>query len=432
MLKYITQNLLNYLKSFAKKEKMTYHSNMKLIEKLIKYNQQHLLKFEDELTESEKQELYNQIDSLDFSYLEELTESHETPKEIITPLKASTINEIKPNKANFEKVGLNALKNHKVGAVLVAGGMGTRLGSNNPKGMYNIGKTKEIFIFQRLIENIMDVVRQTETYVPLFIMTSEKNDQATREFLEEKNYFGYNKDFIRFFVQEMAPCCDFDGKILLERKNRVATSPNGNGGWFTSLLRNQEAKNMLDELNIEWLNVFAVDNVLQRIADPAFIGATISGNYPMGTKVIRKNDPYEKLGVMCNKNGKPSIVEYIDLTEEMAHQTDENGERVYNFGSFFNHLFNVNILHQIKDKKLPVHVVTKKVEHIDENGNLISPETPNAHKFEMLCTDMIELTGNCLAYEVERVHEFAPIKNKTGIDSVESAQELLEQNGYEL
>ena len=135
---------------------------------------------------------------------------------------------------------------------------------------------------------------------------------------------------------------------------------------------------------------------------------------------------------MCNKNGHPSIIEYIDITEEMAHQTDENGERLYNFGSILNHLFNVDLLYRIKDKKLPVHVVTKKVEHIDEQGNLITPEQPNAHKFEMLCVDMIELADNCLPFEVERQKEFAPIKNKTGVDSVESAQALLELNGYKL
>ena len=310
--------------------------------------------------------------------------------------------------------------------------MGTRLGSDKPKGMFNIGKTKEVYIFQRLIENTLKVVEKCGKPIPFFIMTSEKNNDDTIRFFEEQNYFGYDKNYIRFFVQEMAPCVDLNGNILLEEKGRVATSPNGNGGWFNSLLNNEKAKQMLKDFGIEWLNVFAVDNVLQQITDPVFVGATIGGNYQIGSKVIRKVDPYEKVGVMCNKNGKPSIVEYIDLTDDMAHETDEKGERVYNFGVILNYLFNVDLLYKIKDRKLPVHVVTKKVEHIDKFGNLVKPETPNAHKFEMLCVDMIEFADSCLPFEVERNKEFAPIKNKTGVDSVESAQALLEENGYEL
>ena len=316
--------------------------------------------------------------------------------------------------------------------MLLAGGMGTRLGSDSPKGMYNIGKTKDVFIFQRLVENLLEVVNVCKKPIPFFIMTSEKNHDATINFFENHNYFGYNPEYVKFFVQEMAPCCDLSGKILLEEKFKVATSPNGNGGWFNSLLKNNEAKKMLEDYNIKWLNIFAVDNVLQKIADPTFIGATISGNYEIGAKVIRKVDPYEKVGVMCNKNGRPSIIEYIDLSDEMANETDKNGERVYNFGVILNYLFNVDLLYKIKDKNLPIHVVTKKVEFIDNFGNKIKPETPNAHKFEMLCVDMIEFANSCLPFEVVREEEFAPIKNKTGVDSVESAQALLEKNGYKL
>ncbi len=405
---------------------------MNTLEKLEKYNQKHLLQFENDLTDSEKQELYNQIDSLDFSYLNELNKEKSHSQIDVTPLKAMTINEINLNKSKFEQLGIIALKDQKVGALLLAGGMGTRLGSDNPKGMYNIGKTKDVYIFQRIFENLLDVVKLCGKPIPFFIMTSEKNNETTINFIKEHNFFGYNPEYVKFFVQDMAPCCDIYGKVLLESKNRIATSPNGNGGWFNSLLNNEEARKQLEKFNLEYLNVFAVDNVLQKVADPLLIGATINGNYQIGTKVIRKVDPYEKVGVMCNKNGHPSIIEYIDLTEEMAHATDNNGERLYNFGSILNHLFRVDLLYRIKDKKLPIHVVTKKVEYVDDNGNLIKPEQPNAHKFEMLCVDMIELADNCLPFEVVREKEFAPIKNKTGVDSVETAQALLELNGYEL
>lgn len=405
---------------------------MEVLEKIKKYRQEQLLKFENELSKEQKEKLYNQINELDFSYLDELDNKESICNGEITPIKAMTINEIEKNKAKYEEIGIKSLQNYEVGALLLAGGMGTRLGSDNPKGMYNIGKTKDVYIFQRLFENLLDVVKKCGKYVPFFIMTSEKNHKATTEFLEEKKYFGYDKNFVKFFVQEMAPCVDLNGKILLEEKNRVATSPNGNGGWFNSLLNNNEAKEMFEKYNIKWLNIFSVDNVLQKIADPLFIGATIDGNYEVGSKVIRKVDPFEKVGVMCNKNGRPSIIEYIDLTDEMAIETDETGERVYNFGVILNYLFKVETLYKIKDNKLPVHIVTKKVEFIDDNGNLIKPQEPNAHKFEMLCVDMIEYCSSCLPFEVERKKEFAPVKNKTGVDSVESAQLLLEQNGYNL
>lgn len=405
---------------------------MNIYEKLKQINQEHLLAFENELNEKQKLELHTQIQELNFSYLEELNIKEIKSNDVITPIKALTVEEITKQENSFKKVGIEALKQQKIGALLLAGGMGTRLGSDNPKGMYNIGKTKDVYIFQRIVENLLDVVSICGKPVPFFIMTSEKNNDTTINFFKKHNYFGYNPEYVKFFVQEMAPCCDLNGKVLLEEKNRVATSPNGNGGWFNSLLKNAEAKKMLEEYNIEWLNVFAVDNVLQKIADPTFIGATLSGNYEIGAKVIRKADPFEKVGVMCNKNGRPSIVEYIDLTEEMAYETDEKGERVYNFGVILNYLFNVDVLYEIKDKKLPIHVVTKKVEHINNAGEKIKPESPNAHKFEMLCVDMIEFANTCLPYEVVREKEFAPIKNKTGVDSVESAQALLEQNGYQL
>jgi len=397
--------------------------------KLKKYGQMQLMKFYKDLTKEDKKVLKNQIKEIDFSYLNVLGQK-ETEKGKITPIKAMTINEIEEGKEKFESVGLEALKNQEVGALLLAGGMGTRLGSDNPKGMYNIGKTKDVYIFQRLIENLLEVVEKCGKFIPFFIMTSEKNHNATVSFLKEHNFFGYDENYVKFFVQEMAPCVDLEGKVLLEEKGRIATSPNGNGGWFNSLLKNKEAKTMLEKFNLKWLNIFAVDNVLQKIADPIFIGATISGGYEIGSKVIRKVDPYEKVGVMCNKNGNPSIVEYIDLTEDMANEVDEQGERVYNFGVILNYLFNVELLYKIKDRKLPVHIVTKKVEYVNEQGEVIKPDQPNAHKFEMLCVDMIEFATSCLPFEVVREKEFAPIKNKTGVDSVESAQALLEKNGY--
>jgi len=396
-------------------------------------DQEQLLKFENELSQEEKEALYAQIEKLDFSYLEELNKP-KTKKEdvVITPLEPLRVEEREKKKAKLEEIGLKALRKMEVGILLLAGGMGTRLGSDAPKGMYNIGKTRDVYIFQRLFENALDVVKMAGNFIPFFIMTSEKNNEATINFLEEKNYFGYDKNFVKFFVQDMAPCVDLNGKVLLEEKGRVATSPNGNGGWFNSLLNNKEAKSMLEYYNIKWLNIFSVDNVLQRVAEPAYIGAVLDGNYQVGVKVVKKVAPTEKVGHICYKNGRPSFVEYIEISEEMINERNKNGELVYNYGNVLNDLFSIDLLYRIKDEKLPIHVVKKKVDCVDEKGNTIKPQEPNAYKFEMLNVDMIDLADSCLVYEVLRETDFAPIKNKEGADSVAVAQVLLEKNGYVL
>jgi len=189
---------------------------------------------------------------------------------------------------------------------------------------------------------------------------------------------------------------------------------------------------IIKENGIEWLNVFAVDNVLQRIADPVFLGAVLDKNYTSGSKVIRKASPDEKVGVMCLENGHPSIVEYIELTEEMLHQTDENGDLAYNFGVILNYLFKVDCLEEIVRNSLPYHLAEKKIPCIDEQGNPVAPAEPNGIKFELFILDMIYMLDTCLPFEVVREKEFAPIKNKTGVDSVDSARELLKKNGVEL
>lgn len=309
--------------------------------------------------------------------------------------------------------------------------MGTRLGSDDPKGMYNIGITKDVYIFERLICNLLEVVKEADAWVHLFVMTSDKNHEATVKFLAEKAFFGYKEEYVHFFKQEMAPATDYSGKIYMERKDRMATSPNGNGGWYVSMV-NAGMRKIVQEEGIEWLNVFAVDNVLQRIADPVFTGAVIEKNCVVGSKVVRKNAPDEKVGVMCLEDGRPSIVEYYELTDELMNAKDEKGDPAYNFGVILNYLFKESELSEMLDKKLPLHVVEKKIPYMDAAGNFIKPEEPNGYKFESLVLDMIHRMDSCLPFEVVRNKEFAPIKNKAGVDSVESARALLVENGVEL
>ena len=401
--------------------------------KLEKYGQEQLLRYYDELSDSEKQALLDQIDSADMSVVSYYDKRGEVaPAGHIEPLAAMELDEIRKRSDEFRRIGLDAIRAGKVGAVLLAGGMGTRLGSDNPKGMYNIGITKEVYIFQRIIENLLDVVNEAESWIHLFIMTSEKNNEATVNFLREKKFFGYNEEYVTFFTQEMAPAVDYNGKIFLETKSRMATSPNGNGGWFSSMLRCDVGK-IAKEAGIEWLNTFAVDNVLQRIADPVFVGATINSGCTVGAKVVKKNAPDERVGVICLKDKHPSIVEYYELTDELMNAKNEKGEPAYYFGVILNYLFRLDELISIAKDKMPLHIVEKKISYYDDAlGKTVKPEKPNGYKFETLVLDMIQLSESCLPFEVVREKEFAPIKNPTGIDSVESARELCKACGIEL
>ena len=401
-------------------------------DKLERYGQLHVLQYYEDLSGYEKEALLEQIENTDFEVLKQCEHKAElNPRGKITPIEVMQLAAIDAKREEYTKIGLDAIKAGKVGAVLLAGGMGTRLGSDEPKGVYNIGLTKDVFIFQRLIENLMDVVRQADAWIPLYVMTSDKNHNTTTDFFREKDYFGYNPDYITFFMQDMAPASDYNGKVYMEEKYKMSTSPNGNGGWFLSMMK-WGVVDKIKAAGVEWLNVFAVDNVLQRIADPCFVGATIATDSAVGAKVVKKNAPDEKVGAMCLEDGKPSIVEYYEMTQELMDAKDAKGEPAYNFGVILNYLFREKDLEEIAAKKLPLHIVEKKIPYLDEDGRAVKPESPNGYKFEQLVLDMIHELDSCLPYEVVRNYEFAPIKNKTGVDSVESARALCKENGIEL
>lgn len=399
---------------------------------LKEHGQEHIFAAYQKLDEEGKKKLAAQVERIDWSIV--AMANHEELKQErgkLEPLSALEVTEIEKDKERYSKIGIDAIKAGKIGAVLLAGGQGTRLGSDGPKGKYNIGITKDIYIFERLIRNLFDVTDKAGCFVPLYVMTSDKNHDETISFFEEKNYFGYPKDFVKFFKQEMAPSVDFNGKLYMESADSLSLSPNGNGGWFYSMAMTGVLKDVKAR-GVEWLNIFAVDNVLQRIADPVFVGATLNSGCVSGAKVVRKADPHEKVGVLCLEDGKPSIVEYYEMTDEIINSREPNGDLSYNFGVILNYLFRVDMLEKIMNEKMPVHVVEKKIPYMTENGVYVNPKTPNGYKFELLVLDMIHLLDNCLSFEVVRDYEFAPIKNKTGVDSVESAQALLKKNGVEL
>lgn len=402
------------------------------LEKLAAAGQEHVMKYYEELTKEQKEILLQQIEATDFTVLSSVKDGRpEASRGKITPLAAMQLSQIRTREEEFKAAGQKAIKEGKVGAVLLAGGMGTRLGSDDPKGMYNIGLTKEVYIFQRLIENLMEVVKEAGAWVPLYVMTSDKNHEATVKFLKEHDYFGYQKEYVTFFTQEMAPACDHQGKVYMEEKWKISTSPNGNGGWYSSMHKWGVAQKAMED-GVEWLNVFAVDNVLQRIADPCFVGAVIANQCAAGAKVVRKCAPDEKIGVICLEDGRPSIVEYYELTEELMNAKDKNGDPAYYFGVILNYLFRIADLEKIREKNLPLHIVEKKIPYLNQDGQKVKPDAPNGYKFEQLVLDMIYELDSCLPFEVLRNKEFAPIKNATGVDSVESARALCKENGIEL
>lgn len=398
---------------------------------LSQRGQSHLLDYYDELSDIEQQQLLKDIENTNFSIVKEIGKCEaKKPKKIKPPANTVSLKESARRHVQYKEVGVKLLKESKVAAVLLAGGQGTRLGFDKPKGMFNVGETRFLSIFEQLINNLKEVTSLTGRNVTLFIMTSVVNDADTREFFEQNDYFGYPSDRVHFFIQNMEPTCDFDGKIFLYEKNKVALAPNGNGGWYSSLISSGLSR-ILEREGIEWLNVFGVDNVLQRICDPVFIGATVLSSCKCAAKVVKKTCPEERVGVLCEQGGKPAIVEYYELPPELAKKKERGGELTYRYGVTLNYLFSIEQLNATLLGKLPYHLAKKAIPHI-ENGVKVNPEEPCGYKFETLIVDMVKKMGSCLAFEVERNKEFAPIKNKEGVDSVDTARELLKLNGVKL
>lgn len=396
-------------------------------ELLKAHGQEHLLAYYGELGEAARDELLHEIEQTDWRIFAPEARV-QPPKGDISPIEGMSADEIAARREEFAAVGRECIRAGRVAALLLAGGQGTRLGFDGPKGTLDIGLTRPLYIYECLIRNLLQVCEACGAAVPLYIMTSEKTDRETRAFLRAHAFFGYPEENVRFFLQDMAPATDFEGRILLEGKGRLALSPNGNGGCFSSL-RRAGLMAEAEREGVEWFNVFAVDNVLQRIADPVFVGATVLAGVNCGAKFVRKSDPHERVGVLCRRGGVPDIVEYYDLPEEMANARDREGRLVYSFGVTLNYLFRRTALNEAERAAIPVHRARKKVSCLDASGEPFRPVQENAYKYETLVVDYVRLMKSCLPFEAMREHEFAPIKNAEGADSVQSARELLQRNG---
>lgn len=402
----------------------------KVIELLKKYNQEHLLQFYCFLNEEEKSELINEILSIDFDLIQDTYNNmkcNHTEKEEnqFKPLYAKSLKMYShEERINLYDIGMNALAKGMVAVYLVAGGQGTRLGHKGPKGTFNIGLPSGKSLFQLQCERLIYLSNECKRYIPLYIMTSVENHDDTVSFFKEHNYFGYSRNMIMFFKQRTMPAINEDGKILLSEKGRIAMGSNGNGGCFLALKESGALDDMKSK-GIEWLFIYGIDNALVRVADPFFIGFTICSKQLASSKVVEKRYVEEKVGVLCYKNNKPSIVEYSEIPNAIASEVNSDGKLVYSNANILNHILNINFIEKIADEQLPLHIAHKKIEYLDVYGNKILPIKPNSYKFEYFLFDIFEMLNDMVALEVEREEEFAPVKNKDGEDSPETAKELI-------
>lgn len=256
-----------------------------------------------------------------------------------------------------------------------------------------------------------------------YIMTSKENNSQTVQFFEENNYFEYGKEHIKFFIQSELPMLNEEGKILLESKSKIRKAADGHGGIFKTMLNSGIVKDMQDN-NIKWVYIGAVDNILSKMVDSLLVGITIDKKLLAGAKSIVKACPEEKVGVFCKKNKKPSVVEYTEISKEMSEERDENGELKFGESHILCNIFNIKTIIQMSDGNFKYHVAHKKSNYIDERGNLIKPEKPNAYKFENFLFDAFEKLDDIAILRVKREDEFAPIKNAEGVDSPQTARDL--------
>lgn len=403
---------------------------LKQVKEIVKeYNQEQLLKAYDRIEDpKQKQEFLDSILTIDFKRINEMYEER-NEKPSFTDSKIEPIDYIdksKMSEEDYEKcleLGTNAIKSGKLAIVTMAGGQGTRLGHTGPKGTYDLGLESHKSIFEILTDTIKEAKEQYNVDIPWYIMTSEENNQDTVDFFEKHNYFGYPKNCVTFFKQGKLPMLSTDGKLLINEKGKIKEAADGHGGIFNSLLREGMIYDMKAR-NIEWVFIGGVDNVLVKPVDPVLIGLSIKKNVKAAGKSIVKANPHEKVGVFCKRNGRPSVVEYSEISEEMAEELDKNGELKYGESHILCNLFSLEAIDKISEMKLPYHIAFKKAKYIDEDGNLVNPDKPNAYKFEAFLFDAFESLDALVILRVKREEEFAPVKNAEGTDSPETAREL--------
>jgi len=400
---------------------------------LKKQGQEHLLNHYETLDEVHKKELLKQIEEIDFeliNHLYDTTKQQEKKQEdIITPIDYLDKEKLYDDYKYYENIGKKAIQERKLAAVTMAGGQGTRLGHKGPKGTYDIGLDSHKSLFELLCDSLKEEGKKYGVVIPWFIMTSRENNKATIEFFEKHKYFGYQKDKnLFFFIQGELPMMDTEGKILIGEDGLIKRAADGHGGIYESLVKNGMTKKMR-EMGIEWVFIGGVDNCLVKMVDPVLMGIAIDKGVTVACKSAVKANPKEKVGVLCKRNGKPNVIEYTEITEEMAQATDENGELLYGEAHLLCNLFSVGAVERMGAEPLPYHVAYKKATYIDKDGKLVVPDSPNAYKFEAFLFDAFGEVDEMAVLRVKREEEFAPVKNAdtAGVDCPKTARELYQK-----
>lgn len=392
---------------------------------LEKHGQGHVLKFWNQLDAAQQTGLLSQVEALDFkavTKIQGLLKAGGEPAAQTGAMTPAPVVSLKAGQAAEPRArGEAALKAGQVGVILVAGGQGTRLGYDGPKGTYRLAPISQASLFEIHSRKILALERQYQARIPFYIMTSEGNDADTRKFFGENQCFGLDPDRVKFFVQGTLPAFLPDGRIILEAPGKLFAAPDGHGGILAALDR----RGMLADMKARGLTTlyyFQVDNPLVDIADPVFLGMHLQRRADMSLKVCAKCNPDEGLGVTVVRDGRCSVVEYTELTKEQKNARLPDGELLFKFGSVAIHIFSLEFLVRELSAGLPLHQAHKKVPTCDDLGNTVKPDKPNAFKFEKFIFDALPDAKESLILEFAREDEFAPVKNAEGADSPQTSR----------
>jgi UDP-N-acetylglucosamine/UDP-N-acetylgalactosamine diphosphorylase len=401
--------------------------------KLDGINQGHVFRFWDQLSDAGRQKLAAQLAALDPRMIAQLADEYVRNKpKIELPKKIEPVNAYprKPDGAQQEELyrkaesrGRELLRQGRIAAFLVAGGQGTRLGYDGPKGEYPVTPIHQKPLFRVFAEQLLNWSREAGRSIPWYVMTSDVNDTPTRAFFQKHQFFGYPKADVFFFQQGMMPAFSMDGKLLLADKDSLALSPDGHGGSLRALERSGALADM-KRRGVEHLSYFQVDNPLVHTIDPLFLGLHDLTGSEMSSKTIPKAHALEKVGNFCIGDGLLQVIEYSDLPNELAEQKNADGSLRFNAGSIAIHALRVNFVDRLNsgELNLPWHRAEKKVAHVDDAGNPVKPDKVNAVKLEQFVFDAIPLAKNPIVYTTHRGEEFSPVKNAEGADSPETCR----------
>ncbi len=395
-------------------------------------NQDHVLRFWPDLSDPERDQLLTDIESVPWTALDPIIATHvlATPRRAIpADPTAPRVYPVRPAPAlrdvyeEARENGDSLLRAGKVAALTVAGGQGTRLGFDGPKGCLQVTPVRHKSLFQLFAETVLAARRRFAAAIPWYVMTSAANHATTVEYFEAHGSFGLPRSDVFFFQQGMLPAFDFAGRLLMEERHRLALAPDGHGGSLKALVGSGGLRDMQNR-GVERISYFQIDNPLVKPFDPLFIGLHAGTESEMSTKVTPKSDDLERVGNVCVVDGKTQVIEYSELPESLAHARNADGLRTFNAANLAVHLLDVAFVDRViaHSFQLPFRRAEKIVPFVDEHGVLQRPDKPNAVKLETFVFDVLPLARNAMVFEVERAEEFSPVKNVTGADSLETSR----------